>query len=61
VVARAGPQARKPKKNINFGSSGVNVLFFFLFHFGVENYKGHWSYNFLKTPFWSIFGMRKYR
>jgi len=52
---RAGPQARKPKK-FDFGSNGVNVLFFLIFCFGVENYKGHWSYNFLKTPFWSNFG-----
>ena len=47
-----GPQTKK----FDFGSNGVNVLVFFLFHFGVENYKGHWSYNFLKTPFWSSFG-----
>jgi len=30
----AGPQAHKPKKKIAFGSSGVNVLFSFLFHLG---------------------------
>jgi len=50
---RADPQARKKKKK-DFG--GVNVLFFFLFHFGVENYKGHWNHNLIKTRFWSSFG-----
>jgi len=46
------------QKRIDFGNSGVNVLFFFLFHFGVENYKGHWNYNFLETPFLSVLGMK---